>query len=135
MGMRTIPTRKQIATAMKAYRYAAGADAAEAARAINKKAETLYKYESGKLSMSIEDMLTLLMLYGVELDDAFEGALPAQIGRRKDARALRLKKIERLASALPDKGQEELYRAAQFIAAYYEKEAYGHQDGQARRPS
>lgn len=122
--MRTIPTRKQIAGAMKAYRYAAGADAAAAAGSISKKAETLYKYESGRLSMNIEDMLTLLMFYGVELDGAFDGTLPVQRGRKKDAVALRLRKIEDLFNALPEKGQEELCRAAQCLAAYYEKELH-----------
>lgn len=123
--MRTIPTRSQLASAMRAYRYAAGADAVSAAHTVGKKAETLYKYESGRLAMSVEDMLTLLLFYGVELDKAFDGALPSQTGRRKDARALRFRKLERLFSGLPEKGQEELCRAAQCIAAYYEREAGG----------
>lgn len=121
--MRSVPTKAQIARAMKGYRYAAGADAESAARAIGRKAETIYKYESARLEMPIADIITLLTMYGVDLDSAFEGPLPAPKGRKKNSSALKLRKIEEIFEALPAKGRDDLFRAAKWIAAYYAADA------------
>ena len=94
--------------------------AAEAADKIGKKAGTIYKYESGKLSVSEEDVVALLVAYGVDLDHAFSDPLPSdQTSRRKNADAKRLRELEAIFAELPEAAKAQVVEVARWAKTHY----------------
>lgn len=115
----TIPDKRAIARYLRRYRYDAGLTAAEAAEAIGKRAGTLYKYESAKLAISEHDMVTLLLLYGVDLDTAFSEPLDRapQPSRKKNVDARQLRELERIYAELPHDARAHLLEVARWALA------------------
>lgn len=116
----SIPDKHTIARYLRQYRYDAGYTAAEAASAIGKQAGTLYKYESAKLAISESDLVTLLLLYGVDLDHAFTKPLSRKgKSRKKNIDARQLRELERIFDALPQEGKEMLLEVARCAEARF----------------
>lgn len=127
--MNTLMTCADVAKQLRRYRYEAGADGAEAAALIGKAPTTLYKYEAGRLAISEEDLITLLIFYGVDLDSAFSAPLRGQASRKKNSDARRLREIESIWRSLPEGGKDHLLACARCAEAYFAHGAEGELTG------
>lgn len=120
---KTVPDDKELAAYLRRYRYDAGMSGAEAGALIGKKPSTIYKYESGRLPVSAEDLATLLVAYGVDLDRAFTEKMgPEDRGRKKNRSAKNLRELTQIYGELPEAGQLALLEHARCARAYYRDE-------------
>lgn len=116
--MTRIPSRSELAGRLRQYRYDAGMTAEEAAAYIGKKAGTLYKYESGTLSISERDLVSLLTIYDVDLDTAFAGPVSTEKSRRKNGAAKMQRELGAIYADLPDAAKAKLLEVARWLKAY-----------------
>lgn len=118
--LRKLPSDAEVGEYLRGYRYRAGMTAAEAGSAIGKSPSAIYKYESAKIPISEVDLVALLVVYGVDLHEAFSGPPAAADGsRKKDVEARKARELLSIFEELPSEGRSRLMEIARWAKAFY----------------